>query len=337
MSKIKVAIIGYGGIARLHYAAYKSLIDSGFPIEVVAICEKNKESVFKNVSINLGGNVVALDENIHIFGDADELIENESFDMADICLPTFLHKAMSVKLLQAGKHVLCEKPMALTSDECHEMVEASRSSGKHLMIGQCLRFSSVYIYLKQCIDDKRFGELKYLDLYRLCDYPKWASDFASLEKTGGCILDTHIHDIDVARYLLGEPDAVSCIEYKDVPRCQMADTRLFYDTVTVDAKVAWDETRLIPFVSGYQARFDNADVICEGSSVIIDYKGGDRVSAEVEDCDMIREEIKGFAEAIMRGENCPDNSPESSMMSVKLIECIKDSASKRGDKIINKF
>lgn len=337
MSKIKVAIIGYGGIARLHYAAYKSLTDAGFPIEVVAVCEKNKESVFKSVSINLGGNVVALDEKIHIYGDADELIANESFDMADICLPTFLHKAMSVKLLMAGKHVLCEKPMALTSTECSEMVEASKASGKHLMIGQCLRFAPTYKYLKQCIDDKRFGELKYLELYRLCDYPKWAADFASLEKTGGCILDTHVHDIDIARFLLGEPNEVSCIEYKDVPRCQMADTRLFYDTVTVDAKVAWDETRLVPFVAGYQARFDNADVICEGASVVIDYKGGDRVPAEVEDSDMIREEIKGFAEAILRDENCPDNSPESSMMSVKLIECIKESAAERGAKIKYNF
>ena len=54
MKKLKIAILGYGGIARLHYAAYRRLMDEGIPVDVVAVCEKNKDSVFKNVSITLG-------------------------------------------------------------------------------------------------------------------------------------------------------------------------------------------------------------------------------------------------------------------------------------------
>ena len=333
MKKIKVAIIGYGGIARLHYAAYRHLLDSGYPVEVVAVCEKNKESVFKSVSINLGGEAVALDENTHIYSDVDDLLLNEEFDMADICLPTFLHKEFSVKLLAAGKHVLIEKPMALSSADCLEMIETSRKAEKLLMVGQCLRFNQVYRFLKTCIEDKRLGALRYLELYRLCDYPSWGADFKSAERTGGCILDTHIHDIDIARYLLGEPNEISCLEYRDIPRCQLADSRLYYDNAVVRAEVAWDETRKIPFSAGYHARFDQGDVICEGDNVEVFEKGKERYQIRLEGKNMIEEEIRAFCDAIFVGRYCPDNTPESSMNSVLLIEALKNSADKRGEKI----
>lgn len=331
--KVRVAIVGYGGIARLHYAAYTSLSKSSFPVEVVAICEKNKESIFKNVSINLGGEVVALDDGINIYSNIDEMIENEDFDMADICLPTFLHKTMAIKLLNSGKHVLCEKPMALNSNDCAEMIDAAKSSGKNLMVGQCLRFSGVYRFLKNCIDDRRYGSLKYLELYRLCDYPKWGADFGSIERTGGCILDTHIHDVDVVRFLLGDPYAVSGHEYVDIPRCQLADTKLYYDNLTVKAIAAWDETREEPFASGYIARFDSADLICKGDRVQVLEQGKEKYFADVQSNSMIEEEIRAFIESVIGGVECTDNIPESSMKSVRLIETIKESADLRGDKI----
>lgn len=333
MKKLKIAILGYGGIARLHYAAYRRLMDEGIPVDVVAVCEKNKDSVFKNVSINLGGNIVSLDEKTSIYSDVDELIQCEDFDIADVCLPTFLHKAMSEKLLLAGKHVLCEKPMALNSNECREMVDAATKADRLLMIGQCVRFSPLFRFLKRCIDDGRFGKLKFLELYRLCDYPRWGSDFGSIERTGGCILDTHIHDVDVVRYLLGSPKEVSGYEYVDIPRCQLADTRMYYDDLTVRAIASWDETREVSFASGFHARFESADLISDGNKLKILEPGEKKYFADIENKDMIEEEIRAFICAVMRGEKCVDNTPESSMMSVKTIEAIKASANMCGEKI----
>ena len=99
MKKIRVALIGFGGIARIHNNAYRSLEREGYPIELVAVCEKNVESVRQAVKINLGNDTEPLADSVRVYSDADELLKNEEFDLADICLPTFLHKDMSVKFL----------------------------------------------------------------------------------------------------------------------------------------------------------------------------------------------------------------------------------------------
>ena len=335
MNLIKVAIIGFGGIARFHYAAYANLKKSGFPIEVVAVCEKNTEGLFKEIKINLDCEYVPLDKNTHIYTDVNELIKLEDFDMADICLPTFLHANIAVKLLEAGKHVLCEKPMALNSQECESMVNAAKKFEKQLMIGQCLRFDPLYLYLKKCIDENTFGNLKYLSLERLCDYPLWAADFQNSEKTGGCILDTHIHDIDIARFLLGEPDAVSSIRFDRIPYYQLVNTRLYYNDLVVLATVAWDEARSVPFASGYHAKFDDACVISDGIQITVKPHGRDSYTVSVAPEDRIAGEIRAIGEAILNGTVSTINPPESAMMSVKLIEKIKESAAENG-KIISR-
>ena len=158
MKKIRVAIVGFGGIARIHYNAYMALIEDGLPLEIVAICEKNKESVRKKVTINLGTDTLPVSDDIEIFGDVDELIEKADFDLADVCLPTFLHKNVSIKLLEAGKHVLCEKPMALSSADCLEMISAADTAKRGLMIAQCLRYEPCYLYLKECFEYEKEHE-----------------------------------------------------------------------------------------------------------------------------------------------------------------------------------
>ena len=333
MTTIRVAIIGFGGIARFHYTAYRRLMDEGFPIEVVAVCDKNTAGLFDEVKINLGGDNVPLDKSTHIYTDMEELIAHEDFQLADVCLPTFLHAEASVKLLRAGKHVICEKPMALSGKECEEMVRAAKESGKQLMIGQCLRFDPHYLYLKKCIEEKTYGSLRYLTLERLCDYPLWASDFKNSQRTGGCILDTHIHDVDIARFLLGEPLEVSTIRYDNLPYCQVVNSRLFYEDLSVLIDVVWDDARPVPFAAGFHAKFDDACVISDGETVTVKPHGKERYTVEVEAADRIVEEIRAIALAIQSGKTSEVNPPESAMMSVKLVEMMKISAERRGENI----
>ena len=94
--KIKVALIGFGGIARFHNAAYKALAKKGVPVELVAVCDRNIEQFTKKITINIGGGDSVLGEGVRTYTDVDELLANEDFDMADICLPSFLHKDFSV-------------------------------------------------------------------------------------------------------------------------------------------------------------------------------------------------------------------------------------------------
>ena len=262
MKQVKVALIGFGGIARSHYAGYQRLAKTDAPLSLVAVCDINPDQLTRQITINTSTEPVTLPSDMHTYTDVDALIANEDFDMADVCLPTYLHKEFTVKLLRAGKHVLCEKPMALSSADCEEMLLASRESGKRLMIGQCLRFDSSYLHLKDAIESEKYGKLRSLTMNRLSALPIWGFEqwFRNTDRSGGCILDMHIHDVDMARFLLGEPDAVSVVSHDGETRWQWEHTRLYYGDVTVSITGSWDETRGTPFVADYRAVFEKASL-----------------------------------------------------------------------------
>lgn len=333
MNILKVALIGFGGIARSHNTAYQELATKGVPVSLVAVCDKNVEQFRSSITINLGTTATTLPQGIHTYADADELLANEDFDVADICLPSYLHKEYTIKMLRAGKHVLCEKPMALNSADCEEMIATAKECDRKLMVGQCLRFDSNYRYLKSCIESDVYGKLKILFMNRLSQYPKWGFEkwFENIEKCGGCIMDTHIHDIDIAQFLLGKPQTVSTVAYDNLPHCQIVNTRLLYAEQTVIADAAWDETRLIPFEAGFHAKFEEASVIYNGTNITVFPNGKDAIIPYVPQTDRIAEEIRFFVMWITdpRVINT-DNSPESSKQSIELVEYLCKSASLNG-------
>ena len=336
MNEVKVAIIGFGGIARTHYAGYLNFKNDGTPIRLVAVCDVDSKKFDAPVKINIDGGKNMLDESIHRYTDIDALLENEDFDMADICLPTYLHKEYSVKLLKAGKHVICEKPMALSGEECEEMIAASKESGKKLMIAQCLRFAPAYLYLKECINDGRFGKLKNIFMERLSSQPRWGYQhwFEKTEKCGGSILDMHVHDVDIARFLLGEPYAASTVAYDADVRWEIENTRLYYNDTMVVINCSWDESATCRFRAGYRARFENASVITEPEGVKVYPDEGEPFLPQLEKVNIYGEEIRYFADTVLNGTENDRNPPESARATVKLIEKLRESADKNGE-IVN--
>ena len=334
MKEVRVAIIGFGGIARSHYSGYKLLERENAPVRVVAVCDIDLSRFNSQVKINIEADNETLEKNIRTYTDVDEMLSKEDFDMADICLPSYLHKEFTVKLLNAGKHVMCEKPMALSSSDCDEMIDAANASGKKLMICQCLRFNAVYSYLKDAVTDGRFGKLVHLYMYRRSGQPRWGFEnwFTSTERSGGCILDMHIHDIDMARYLLGDPYAVSCISYDTVARWAVENSRLYYNGVMVVADGSWNESDTAKFQSGFIARFENAEVICDASGLKVYPDRGDVFIPELPKTNHMAEEIRFFASTIldpdMKNEK---NPPKSARETVRLIEKLRESAEKNGE------
>lgn len=329
VSEVKVAIIGFGGIARAHYAGYLRLKSENAPVKLVAACDINPEQFIAKIEMNISSGKNALDSEIHTYTDVDELIAKEDFDMADICLPSYLHKEFAVKLLNAGKHVLCEKPMALSSEQCDEMIEAANKNGKKLMIGQCLRFNAVYSYLKDCVVDGRFGKIKNLFMHRKSAQPRWGFEhwFEKTEKCGGCILDMHVHDIDMARYLLGEPDAVSCIAYDADVRWAVENSRLYYKDVMVVADASWDESPKTLFNCGFSARFETAQVVYNASGLTVYPDEGEIFKPELPDTNHMAEEIRYLASTVLDPEKKNEkNPPESARQTVALIEKLRESA-----------
>ncbi len=335
MKKIKIAMIGFGGIARAHYAGFLDLKEKNAPVSVVAAFDCNPAQFERMLRINIGPDPVKLDPSIHTYTDVEALLANEEFDVADICLPSYLHKEYAVKFLRAGKHVLCEKPMALSSDECEEMLAAARESGKQLMIAQCLRFDPEYLFLKKVMDENRFGALKRIEMNRLCAHPEWGFEhwFEDTAKSGGCILDMHIHDLDMARFLFGEVQALSAVTTDGVTRWETVNTRLHFKDVTAVINGSWGETRGTAFVGSYYAVFEQASVYTDAGKLYVHPNGGEAEEIHPEGIDMYAREIEYFAETLLGLHANDVNPPESAAESVRVVEALRKSAALGGEKL----
>jgi predicted dehydrogenase len=207
---VRVGIIGLGGMGNMHFGVYEKNKDA----QVVALADTDKEKLKAGSSakqINIGKGGATIDPKRHrLYDDPDKLIADKDVDLVDICLPTFLHPQYIIKALEAGKHVLCEKPMALTPEECARVLAAAKGKKTQLMIAQCIRFWPEYVYLKETVDSGRLGKVRTAHFWRGGSIPEWSWQgwLKDHKRSGGAILDLHVHDVDFVHYLLGRPKAV---------------------------------------------------------------------------------------------------------------------------------
>ena len=186
--------------------------------EVVAVCDLDGErragrwdDAVGNVGVREGARVDMT--GIDTSADWHEIIANDRVDVVAITLPTPMHAEVTISALAADKHVLCEKPMALTLADCDRMVAAAEGAGRTLMIAHCIRFWPQYEEIKRRVDGGEIGAVRFAALRRLSappghSYGAWMLDGA---RSGGALLDLHLHDVDFAQHLLGVPDAVNAV------------------------------------------------------------------------------------------------------------------------------
>ncbi len=146
MSDLRVAIVGAGGIFRLaHAPAWRQIPQA----RMVAACDIIKQRA-DQVCAELG-----MEKS---FSSLDELLADDGIDLVDICTPHPSHAELAIKALRAGKHVLCEKPMALDIEDAARMIEAAKETGRHLYIGHTRRFDRRWAGVKEQLMAGRIGE-----------------------------------------------------------------------------------------------------------------------------------------------------------------------------------
>ncbi|MCL5104178.1 MAG: Gfo/Idh/MocA family oxidoreductase [Armatimonadetes bacterium] len=196
---LKVGICGFGSLGRAH-AANLAQFDN---VSLQAICDIELSAL--KAPLDLAGTSKPLDDScLAHYTDIRDMLARENLDIVVVATPTDLHARHSVMALDAGCHVFCEKPMALSVEDCESMISARDKNNRQLMIGQCIRFWPEYKYLYDCMRDRRFGEFYSLDMERVGG--KWSGWFADPKRSGGALFDLHIHDVDWARMALGKPD-----------------------------------------------------------------------------------------------------------------------------------
>jgi myo-inositol 2-dehydrogenase / D-chiro-inositol 1-dehydrogenase len=125
-------------------------------------------------------------------------------EVVDVCTPTDTHAELALRAAAAGRHVVCEKPLARTLDEADKMISACEQARVQLHVAHVARYYAGYAAARQAVQDGEVGEPTALKLYRGGAAPGWSAWFADLDRSGGVLVDLGIHDIDFARWVAGE-------------------------------------------------------------------------------------------------------------------------------------
>jgi predicted dehydrogenase len=197
MKKLRTAIIGTGSISTVHLDGYREHPD----VEIVSLCDINAERAREKAS----GYKVS-----RVYTDYREMLDKEELDAVSVCTWNNNHCDATIAALETGVHVLCEKPMAMNTQEALRMQRAAEKTGKLLMIGFVRRFGNDAAVLKDFIDAGFMGEIyhgKATYLRRAGCPGGW---FGNREQSGGGpLIDLGVHVIDFIRYFRGRPKAVA--------------------------------------------------------------------------------------------------------------------------------
>jgi predicted dehydrogenase len=260
---LNVGIVGLGFMGMIHYLAYQRLRG----VKVAAVCEQDpvrRAGDWRTIKGNFGppGELMDL-SGVAQYGDLDAMLADPALNLIDICLPTALHAGATIKALSAGKHVLCEKPIALQQADGIAMVAAAEKAGGMLMIGHVLPFFPEYRFAYDAISNGTYGRMLGGHFKRIISDPTWVPRFYDPQVIGGPMLDLHVHDAHFIRLTCGMPRSVQCagtMRGEVVERFQAQfrfdDPRLI---VTAASGVIPQQGR--PFTHGYEIYLENATLL----------------------------------------------------------------------------
>jgi predicted dehydrogenase len=201
---ISVAIIGTGNISPLHIEGFLAFPQRCRITHLVDIFPEKAEK--KNIDFNLGAQVSASHKDI---------LNDPAIDLVSICTPPFCHAEITIDFLNAGKHVIVEKPMAASLEECDAMIAAAQKSGKVFSVIAQNRFRDPIINLKKVLDEGLIGKVLHAQVDSFwwrghSYYDLWWRGIWEKEG-GGCTLNHAVHHIDMLMWMLGLPKKVSAI------------------------------------------------------------------------------------------------------------------------------
>ncbi|MDB6016768.1 MAG: afr 7 [Pedosphaera sp.] len=259
---IKVGIVGLGFMAATHLKAYRQL--GG--MRVGALCNPSGHRLdgdFSDISGNLGNtDPIKLDmafvKPYRVFAD---LLADPDIQLIDICAPTPAHPELVMAALQAGKHVLCEKPLARTSQQACEIIAVASSARGFFMPAMCMRFWPEWAWLRKNIEEKTFGEVRSACFRRVGQPPTWGRKvYFDGRQSGGALFDLHIHDTDFIQACFGRPQSVYSTGYTKFSGAidHVVTQYRVASGAVVQAEGSWAMADDFGFKMTYTVNFENA-------------------------------------------------------------------------------
>lgn len=257
MAKTRIAVLGAGFMGGTHARAYHGRDD----VEIAAIYARSGTRA-EDLARELGSIFV---------DDLDRVLLDESIEAVDICLPTPAHRATAEAALAAGKHVLLEKPLAMTIEDADALVAASDATDHVFMVAHVLRFWPEYVELKRVINNGELGSPISVNAVRRQPFPEWSALFKAADQTGGAIFDMLIHDYDAINWILGAPRSVVANGIRNPwsGGLDQAQVLIGYEggTGVVDGGMIQPES--YPFTSRFE-------VLCERGAIEYHFQAGGR-------------------------------------------------------------
>lgn len=317
---LKAGLCGYGGLGHVHANNLAAMDD----VDFCAVCDINPKQLEKSeIKINIETTQGGFDiSKARTYLDFDEMLEKEQLDFIVTALPTDIHAEYAVKAMEHGCHVMSEKPMALTVAECDRMIEASRRTGKQLMVAQCIRFWPEYEYIEQCIKDCRYGTLRSLFMERIGSIHEDGSWFNDHKRSGGPTIDMHVHDCDWARNMVGKPDRVYAGGVKGIFDGieDITTFWLYNDGPIVSFRSGW--TNPGPFRMAFRICFEDATLTMPGNSGpglwMTSLKDPVEKQIEVRQGSAYADELRYFVDCILGKHPNTRCTPESTRESIAM-------------------
>ena len=206
MDKVRVGVIGCGGIAnKKHMPALKKLPN----VEMVAFCDIIEERAVK-AKTDFGT------PDAKVYTDYKQLLEDKTIDVVHVCTPNRSHSFITVDALESGKHVMCEKPMAINTAEAEKMLDAAKRTGKKLTIGYQTRQNAEAQFLKQEALNGTFGDIYYAKAtaIRRRAVPTWGVFLDEYEQGGGPLIDIGTHSLDLTLWIMDNYKPKYCVGTK---------------------------------------------------------------------------------------------------------------------------
>lgn len=281
MDKLKIGVIGVGGISNEHIQAYRK----NPHVELYAFCDIN-ENQLESMGEKYGVSRRYTDKDVM-------LRELPELDAVSVCTWNSAHAPCAIAALNAGKHVLCEKPMATSAAEARAMLEAAEKNGRLLMIGFVRRYGNDCKILKDFIKEDYFGDIYYAKatyLRRNGNPGGWFGDKS--RSAGGPLIDLGVHVIDLTRYLMGNPKPVSVYgaTFRKLLNRPNIKSEKAYNSVSAGKKDICD----VEDLASAMIRYDNGAVLQieasfslnikkdEGKIQLFGSKGGAKLDPELE-------------------------------------------------------
>jgi len=325
---MRIGMIGLGLMGQIHLKNYLAHPEA----EIVALADADPDrrvgrfaAVAGNLDVSLEGLKV---DPARSFEDYRDLCAADGIDAVAVSLPSDLHEDAVVRALEAGKHVFCEKPMALRPEQGQRMVAATAASGKTLMIGHCLRFWPEYVAVAKLLKAGKHGRALGASFARCGAAPKWGHQqwFASAARSGGAVVDLHIHDADLAVWWWGRPAEISAGGGWINGSPNLLHSRWSYESgLSAQFEAVWEPSSTAPFYYGFKITLERATVMFDSRNKLglRLAAGGEVKRMRVRKDSAYAVQDKYFVDCLIAGKRPDRCPPEQSLLT---LECVCEEA-----------